>query len=158
MELPIDHRLFLLFSAPFVGSFPGVVIERYPTGRPLLMGRSVCSHCEHALSAADLVPLVSWLVSGVRCRYCRRRIPSFYPAIEIAALLIAMWSLAVLPGWIAWAGCGLRNTRFFQLLKQLGIYGHANRCLSTLQQIRAPPRNDQRDVGGRPDLRGRSTP
>jgi leader peptidase (prepilin peptidase)/N-methyltransferase len=68
MELPIDHRLFLLLSAPFVGSFLGVVIERYPTGRPLLMGRSVCSHCEHALGAADLVPLVSWLARRARCR------------------------------------------------------------------------------------------
>jgi leader peptidase (prepilin peptidase)/N-methyltransferase len=51
--------------------------------------------------------LVSWLVNRARCRYCHGRIAWFYPAIEIAALLIAVWSLAVLPGWLAWAGCGL---------------------------------------------------
>src|SRR5207248_2034509 len=81
--------------------------ERQPTARSVLVGRSVCPRCGHKLGPADLVPLVSWLVHRARCRYCGRRIAWVYPAIEVAALLIAIWSLALLPGWIAWAGCGL---------------------------------------------------
>ncbi len=30
-----------------------------------------------------------------------------YPAIELAALALAVWALAVLPGWLAWAGSAL---------------------------------------------------
>lgn len=107
MELLLDHRLLLLLSSPFVGSFLGVLIERLPAGRPVVVGRSACSQCGHPLSFGDLVPLVSWLVNRARCRYCNRRIAWFYPAIEIAAVLIAIWSVAVLPGWLAWAGSGL---------------------------------------------------
>lgn len=107
MELNLDHRLLLLLGSPFVGSFLGVLIERLPAGRPVVLGRSACSQCGHALSARDLVPLASWLVNRGRCRYCSGKIQWTYPAIEIAALLIAVWSLAVLPGWLAWAGCGL---------------------------------------------------
>jgi len=39
-----------------------------------------------------------------RCRKCARLLGVFYPATEIAALLIALWSLAVLPSNIAWIG------------------------------------------------------
>src|SRR5262249_40814316 len=106
VEIAIDQRLFLLLSAPFVGSFLGVVIERLPIRRSILIGRSACPHCGHVLAAADMVPLASWVASRARCRYCRPRIAWFSPASAIAALVIAIWSLAVLPGWLAWAGCG----------------------------------------------------
>ena len=107
MDSSIDPRLLLLLASPFIGSFLGVVIERQPTARSVLVGRSVCPRCGHELVVGDLVPLVSWLVHRAKCRYCGRPISVIYPAIEIAALLIAIWSLAVLPGWIVWAGCGL---------------------------------------------------
>jgi leader peptidase (prepilin peptidase)/N-methyltransferase len=107
MDSLFEARLFLLLSAPFIGSFLGVLIERLPAGRPLALGRSTCPRCGHVLGFADLVPIVSWLLGRARCRYCDGKIAWFYPAIEVAALVIALWSLAVLPGWLAWAGCGL---------------------------------------------------
>jgi leader peptidase (prepilin peptidase)/N-methyltransferase len=107
MEPAIPLWLPPLAAAPFVGSFLGTVIARYPRGRPLLLGRSCCPRCGHPLGAADLVPLLSWMASFARCRHCRGRISVLYPAIELAALLVAAWSVLVLPGWIAWAGCAL---------------------------------------------------
>ena len=59
-----------LLSAPFVGSFLGVVVRRLPEGRPIAWVRSRCECCGAALSAWDLVPFCSWLASGGRCRYC----------------------------------------------------------------------------------------
>ncbi|MBS0562808.1 MAG: prepilin peptidase, partial [Proteobacteria bacterium] len=79
-----------LLAAPFVGSFLGVLIRRLPAGRPVVLGRSACDACGRTLSAADLVPLVSYLALGGRCRTCRAPIGPALPAIELAALGIAL--------------------------------------------------------------------
>ena len=99
--------LMLLLAAPCIGSFLGVLIERLPAGRPLVLGRSACDHCGTSLATRDLVPIASWLAQRGRCRYCQQPIGLRYPAIELAALGVALWSLVVLPGWLAWAGAGL---------------------------------------------------
>ncbi|MDH3473801.1 MAG: A24 family peptidase [Rhodospirillales bacterium] len=106
-ELLRPDALLLIFAAPCVGSFLGVVIERLPTERPILRSRSACDHCGTRLGARDLVPLASWALARGRCRHCGGRLSLFYPAIELAALAMALWSLAVLPGWLAWAGSAL---------------------------------------------------
>jgi leader peptidase (prepilin peptidase)/N-methyltransferase len=97
-------QILLIVAAPFIGSFLGVVIERLPAGRPILLGRSACRHCQATLGARDLVPLLSWLMSRGRCRHCGAEIGLFHPMIELAALAVVLWSVAVLPGWIAVAG------------------------------------------------------
>jgi leader peptidase (prepilin peptidase)/N-methyltransferase len=83
--------------APFVGSFLGVVIERMPAGRSILHPRSSCDHCGHRLGFRDLIPVVSWLISAGRCRYCGRMLGGFYPAIELAATAIVASALLALP-------------------------------------------------------------
>ena len=106
-ELLDYHGLFLLLAAPCVGSFLGVVAVRLPAGRSVLRGRSACPHCGTRLGFLDLVPILGWRLARGRCRHCNAAIPWSYPAIELAALAVAAWSLAVLPGWLAWASCAL---------------------------------------------------
>lgn len=96
-----------LLLAPVVGSFLGVVIERLPAGRPILRGRSQCAGCGETLSARDLVPLATWLARRGRCRCSRVRLSVFYPAIELAALAVALSAVAVLSGWLLWASLAL---------------------------------------------------
>jgi prepilin signal peptidase PulO-like enzyme (type II secretory pathway) len=52
--------------------------------------RSRCLHCGYTLRWYDLVPLISWLSLGGKCRNCRRPIGTFEPLIELgmAALFI----------------------------------------------------------------------
>jgi leader peptidase (prepilin peptidase)/N-methyltransferase len=104
VQMMLDGRLLLLLSSPFVGSFLGVVAERWPRGETFVFGRSQCLHCKHVLGLRDLVPVIAWLVSRARCRYCGQRIPIRYPAIEIGALIVAIWSVAALPAGLAWVG------------------------------------------------------
>ena len=106
-ELFSLEALLLVFLAPCIGSFLGVVIQRLPADRPFARSRSACDHCGATLGVRDLVPLASWLASRGRCRHCGTRLGTFYPGIELAALGVALWSLAVLPGWLVWAGCAL---------------------------------------------------
>jgi len=83
-----------LLAAPFVGSFLGVLVRRLPDGRPVALGRSRCEWCGARLHARDLVPLLSWLVTRGRCRFCGHSLGWFYPGIELAALalaLVAFW-------------------------------------------------------------------
>jgi leader peptidase (prepilin peptidase)/N-methyltransferase len=107
METSVLSSVLLIVVAPFIGSFLGTIIRRLPEKRPLLFGRSACEHCHRMLGWRDLIPVVSWLVGRGRCRYCGAAIGAFYPAVELAALTVALWSAAVTPGWIAWAGAGL---------------------------------------------------
>jgi len=55
--------------------------------------RSRCLGCRHELALRDLLPLVSWLSSGGKCRYCRQPIGWFEPAIELgtAALFVLFY-------------------------------------------------------------------
>jgi leader peptidase (prepilin peptidase) / N-methyltransferase len=107
MTPPTLSPAILLLAAPFVGSFLGVLVKRLPARRPVAIGRSVCDHCHRTLGWRDLIPLVSWASTRGRCRHCRQAIGLFYPAVELAALAIAVWALLVLPGWIVWAGAML---------------------------------------------------
>ncbi len=85
-----------------VGSFLALVVIRLPKGQPIVLGRSACPGCGHALGPAELVPVLSWLAQGRRCRACGARISAFYPAMEIAAAAIAAtaayWTSGV---WLA---------------------------------------------------------
>jgi len=66
-----------------LGSFLSVLLDRWPHWRGVAAGRSQCPQCHHELAWFDLIPLVSWLMLGGRCRYCRAPIPKLYPALEL---------------------------------------------------------------------------
>jgi prepilin signal peptidase PulO-like enzyme (type II secretory pathway) len=63
----------------------------------ILKGRSMCPYCEHTLSAADLIPVVSWLLLRGKCRYCHRRISLQYPVIELLTAGLFVLSYHVWP-------------------------------------------------------------
>jgi leader peptidase (prepilin peptidase) / N-methyltransferase len=96
-----------LAAAPIIGSFLGVLVCRLPAGQSVIRGRSACPRCGHALGPSELVPVVSWLACRGRCRHCGAPISVFYPAIELAALALAVWAALTLPADELWASCAL---------------------------------------------------
>jgi leader peptidase (prepilin peptidase)/N-methyltransferase len=66
------------------GSFATVVAHRVPRRESIVAGRSRCPHCEHTITAAENVPVVSYLLQGGRCRHCAARISPRYPLIELS--------------------------------------------------------------------------
>jgi hypothetical protein len=94
-----------MMVAPFVGSFLGVVVRRLPDGGAVAWGRSRCEECGSVLAARDLVPLVSWLVTRGRCRFCRRPLSWFYPGIELAALVVVLVAIGVDGDDGVWLDC-----------------------------------------------------
>lgn len=75
------------------GSFLNVVVHRVPRKESIVRPASRCPSCGHELSAADNIPVISWLMLGGKCRYCGARISVRYPAAEL--LTAVVWILAV---------------------------------------------------------------
>lgn len=57
--------------------------KRYLAQLSITRGRSMCPDCHHELRAKDLVPVLSWLSIGGKCRYCRKPIAAQYPLVEL---------------------------------------------------------------------------
>ena len=71
---------FFIIGSAF-GSFLNVFIDKIIQGRSLF-GRSHCDRCKKILNPWDLVPILSYIVLGGRCRWCRRKISIQYPTVE----------------------------------------------------------------------------
>lgn len=97
MKLFIAILYGLLGTA--VGSFLNVCILRIPQGRSFITGRSSCPFCQRQLMARDMVPILSWIRLGGRCRFCRSPISFQYPAVEaLTGLVYFLCCLAKGPG------------------------------------------------------------
>jgi leader peptidase (prepilin peptidase)/N-methyltransferase len=80
----------------FVGSFLGVLVDRIPRGETVIKGRSRCEFCKKELQWYDLIPVLSFLSTKGKCRYCHKRLSLYYPAIEISTgLMFAAVSIFV---------------------------------------------------------------
>ncbi|KIQ78771.1 MULTISPECIES: prepilin peptidase [Aeromonas] len=128
--LELAHGLpWLYFSLVFIfslmiGSFLNVVIHRLPimlerewqaeyrgyftpdeeqSTEPrynLMVPRSACPHCGHAITALENIPLLSWLWLKGRCGECQAPISARYPLVELfTALLSVAVAMVISPGW-----------------------------------------------------------
>jgi prepilin signal peptidase PulO-like enzyme (type II secretory pathway) len=76
-----------------VGSFLNVVATRYDgehflLSNRLIGGRSHCEQCKKTLRWFELVPLVSFVAQGGRCRRCKARLSIQYPVMELLSGII----------------------------------------------------------------------
>ena len=80
----MSELIFVFIFGTIIGSFLNAVIWRIHVSRSVMRGRSRCVHCEHELSAGDLIPLVSFALLRGKCRYCKKPISWQYPLVELA--------------------------------------------------------------------------
>lgn len=88
-----------------VGSFLNVCIWRLPLKQSVVLPRSYCPACERRLAWWEMLPVVSYVALGGRCRTCRKPISPVYPLVEAgtAGLYVASvvtWGLS----WPALSG------------------------------------------------------
>ena len=60
----------------------------------LVVPRSRCGNCGHAISAAENIPVLSYLLLGGKCAECKTPISVQYPMVEIFTALVS-----VVVGW-----------------------------------------------------------
>ncbi len=63
----------------------------------IVSGRSMCPRCQHTLAWYDLLPVISWLSLGGKCRYCHQPISWQYPLVELATAFLFVISYAFWP-------------------------------------------------------------
>ncbi len=75
--------LFFLLGTIF-GSFYHVVGYRLPKGESFIKPvHSYCPNCKKELKWYELIPILSYLMQGGKCRNCHQKISIFYPLIEL---------------------------------------------------------------------------
>jgi prepilin signal peptidase PulO-like enzyme (type II secretory pathway) len=88
--------LFILWT--FFWSFASVIIHRLKSGEWwILNGRSHCFKCKKTLKFFDLFPILSFLSTSWKCRYCKTKIPYIYPILELSTgiLFALIWYFLV---------------------------------------------------------------
>ena len=76
-----------------VSSFLNVCIDRVPERASIVSPPSHCSACGRRLGPLDLIPLLSYLSLGGRCRYCEAPIPRRVLLVEAMTglLFVLLW-------------------------------------------------------------------
>jgi len=65
------------------GSFFTLAVYRIPLGLDITHSRSFCPNCNHRLEFIDLIPILSYLSIGGKCRYCKQPIRIRYLLLEV---------------------------------------------------------------------------
>lgn len=78
----INFLLFILGLA--IGSFANVLIDRTPKGEDVFTFPSHCDFCKKPLRWYELIPVISWVIQGGRCRRCRHQLSVQYPLVELS--------------------------------------------------------------------------
>lgn len=82
--------MFFLFGT-ILGSFYNVVGYRLPKGESLIYPSSHCTSCNHKLGPLELIPIISYIFLGGKCKNCKQKVSLFYPIFEfLAGLLFAV--------------------------------------------------------------------
>ncbi|WNS74464.1 prepilin peptidase [Bacillus sp. DTU_2020_1000418_1_SI_GHA_SEK_038] len=98
--------IYILIIGVIFGSFYNVIGLRVPKNQSIVAPRSACPKCKHQLKPYELIPVLSYLIQGGKCRQCKTRISPLYPFVElltgllfVAAPLILGWSSELFVAW-----------------------------------------------------------
>ena len=87
----MNIALFIVFGL-IMGSFLSMLIPRlHNEEKGIINGRSHCPKCKKTLGIFELIPLLSFLIQGGRCKNCKKTIALWYPLIELSSTLIFLW-------------------------------------------------------------------
>jgi leader peptidase (prepilin peptidase)/N-methyltransferase len=80
--------VFIFAFGCCIGSFLNVVIYRLPRDKSLVTPPSACPECGKHIRFYDNIPLISWLLLGRKCRFCKAPISPRYFVIELLTALV----------------------------------------------------------------------
>ncbi len=74
---------FIFALGLIIGSFLNVCIYRMPQGKSIVFPSSRCTSCSEQIRFYDNIPVLSFLLLGGRCRYCKSKLSIRYPVVEL---------------------------------------------------------------------------
>ena len=84
----IIFNILMFCTGCMFGSFFTLAVYRIPLHKDITHERSFCPNCNHKLSFLDLVPVLSYIFLGGKCRYCKQKIRIRYLLLEIFTGLV----------------------------------------------------------------------
>ena len=79
---------FMFILGIILGSFYTLAVYRIPLKQDITHTRSYCPKCNHKLNFFDLIPVLSYLFLGGKCRYCKDKIRPRYIIIELLSGIV----------------------------------------------------------------------
>lgn len=100
--MPIDviSVLYIGFFGAVIGSFLNVVALRFISGEEIVRTPSHCPTCKKNLVWYELIPVISFLLQGGKCRGCKKKISIQYPIVEGVMAISAVsifWPFSLTP-------------------------------------------------------------
>jgi len=86
MEAMIYGLIFIIGA--LFGSFFTLAVYRIPLGLDITHEHSFCPSCKAKLKFIDLIPIISYISTLGRCRYCKGKIRIRYLLLEILSGLV----------------------------------------------------------------------
>lgn len=74
--------IFFIFGS-VMGSFYHVLATRLSNGLSIVKPASHCEKCKHKLKWYELIPIISYLIQGGKCRNCKEKLPISYLLMEL---------------------------------------------------------------------------
>lgn len=84
--------IYIFIIGTIMGSFFNVVAHRLSNNESIIKPGSHCESCQHLLKWYELIPIISFLIQGGRCRQCHTKLSCWYPLIEIITGLFYLFS------------------------------------------------------------------
>lgn len=95
MEQIIFYLLIFAIGTLF-GSFFTLAVYRIPLHQDITHKRSYCPNCNHKLSFWDMIPILSYLFLGGKCRYCKQKIRVRYLLLELlTGILFLLFAMSI---------------------------------------------------------------
>lgn len=94
MEIIVYGMIFIIGT--LFGSFFTLAVYRIPIGLDITHEHSFCPSCNKKLQFKDLIPVLSYIMLGGKCRYCGKKVRIRYLLLEIlSGFVFLMFALSL---------------------------------------------------------------
>jgi len=143
VSVSVDVNLFLLplffIAGAIVGSVFTAVIYRVPNQLAVIK-KYACRHCNSSIKGAGLIPILSYVLLGGKCRSCKKKISVHYVIIEMLTALsfmflyafygfgfelllyLALWSMLIITFFIDLEHMVVSDAVLFTFLPFVAVY------------------------------------
>ncbi len=88
--------IIIFMIGTLFGSFFTLAVYRLPLGKDITHERSYCPNCNHKLNFFDLIPILSYVFLGGKCRYCKQKIRPRYLLLEVlSGIVFVLFAMSI---------------------------------------------------------------
>jgi len=87
-EITVFCYILIAVLGACFGSFLNCLAWRIVNNESIMKGRSHCDYCNHVLKPLDLIPIISFIIFGGKCRYCGQKLSVRHLLAEIVSAFV----------------------------------------------------------------------